>query len=268
MENILSKKMPTNQIVRMKQTRGTKKVLLSQQIADAIETDVVKGKFKKDGRLPSQGDLCARFFVSGSVIREAIHLLKAKEILYTVNGVGSFVAERSVNPLKNVLLHYASGAQEVHEYSELMELRLALETTCAGMIAEYRMPEALKCLHNSLKIMERSSDDTQVFSDADFAFHAAIVDYSGNSIIKAIYSSLGPMMRRFMDLTCSNRGDIKRNCKEHRRIYQAISSGDIEEASQALRDHLLYARRHHELLVLHPGARRHNPPTASFSPKS
>lgn len=232
-------------------------MLLSQRIADAIEIDVAKGTFKIHEKLPSQGELCARFLVSASVIREAIHSLKAKEILYTVNGVGSFVAERSVNSLKNSLLHYASGAQEIHDYSELMELRLAIETTCAEKIAEYSMPEALKRLHTALKIMETSFDDVQVFSDADFDFHAAIVEFSGNSIVKAIYSSLGPTMRRFMDLTCSNRQDIERNCKEHRRIYRAISSGNIEKASQALRDHLLYARRHHQLLVLHPETAQH-----------
>ncbi len=246
------KEIQPDQIFQRRQSRGAEKVLLSQQIADAIEADIANGKFKKDGKLPSQGDLCARFFVSGSVIREAIHLLKAKEILYTVNGVGSFVAERSVNPLKNVLLHYASGAQEVHDYSELMELRLAIETTCAEKLAAYNMPEALKYLHSSLRIMEMSFDDIRAFSDADFAFHSVIVEASGNSIIKAIYSSLGPTMRRFMDLTCSNSNDIERNCKEHRRIYEAISSGNVEKASQALRDHLLYARQHHELLVLDP----------------
>lgn len=236
-------------------------MLLSQQIADAIEADVTSGKFKEHGKLPSQGDMCARFSVSGSVIREAIHLLKAKEILYTVNGVGSFVAERSVNPLKRFLLHYASGAQEVHDYSELMELRLAIETTCAEKIAEYNMPEALKSLHTSLTIMEMSFDDTQTFSDADFAFHAVIVEFSGNSIIKAIYSSLGPTVRRFMDLTCSNRQDVERNCKEHRRIYEAISSGNVEKASQSLRDHLLYARHHNETLVLDSVTAPHeNPP--------
>jgi DNA-binding FadR family transcriptional regulator len=100
--------------------------------------------------------------------------------------------------------------------------------------------------------MENSAEDMRCFSDADFDFHAAIVEFSGNSIIKAIYSSLGPTVRRFMDLTCNDRQDIERNCNEHRRIYEAISSGNVEKASQSLRDHLLYARRNHERLVLHP----------------
>lgn len=155
----------------------------------------------------------------------------------------------------------------MHDYSELMELRLAIETTCAEKIAACNMPEALKSLHTFLRIMEMSFDDIKAFSDADFAFHAVIVEFSGNSIIKAIYSSLGPTMRRFMDLTCSNGQDIERNCKEHRRIYEAISSGKVEKASQALRDHLLYARHHHELLVLDTGITQHEHPKQSgFGP--
>jgi GntR family transcriptional regulator, transcriptional repressor for pyruvate dehydrogenase complex len=239
--------MRTDLIAESGRSRGANKLLLSQQIANTIEADVANGKFKMHEKLPSQGDLCAHFSVSGSAIREAIHLLKAKGILYTVNGVGSFVAERSVNQLKNSLLHYASGAQEAHDYSELMELRLAIETTCGEKIAAHPTPEALKRLHTSLKIMETSFDDIQAFSDADLYFHTVIVEFSGNSIINAIYSSLGPTIRRFMDLTCNSRQEIERNCKEHRRIYQAVSSGEIEKASQALRDHLLYARSHYKL---------------------
>jgi GntR family transcriptional regulator, transcriptional repressor for pyruvate dehydrogenase complex len=232
------------------QVKGGKKVLLSLQIADRLEAAIAGGEFKGNARLPSQEELCSRFSVSNSVVREAIHLLKAKDILYTVNGVGSFIAERSVDPLKRFMLHYVSGAQEAHDYSELMELRLAIETTCAEKIAEHNSSEALKTLHSALKIMESCTHDLQTFSDADVAFHSAIVDYSGNSLIKAIHSSLRPTMRRFMDLTCTERADFVRNHNEHRRIYAAICSGNAAEASQAIRDHLHFARRNYGLLVL------------------
>lgn len=250
--------------------RDGKKVLLSLKIADLLEADILSGEFKGNAKLPSQEELCTRFSVSSSVVREAIHLLKARNILYTVNGVGSFIAERSVDPLKRLMLHYVSGAQEAHDYSELMELRLAIETTCAEKIAEQNSPEALKSLHTSLTIMESSVHQLQAFSDADLAFHSAIVDYSGNSLIKAIHSSLRPTMRRFMDLTCTERADFERNRKEHRRIYAAICSGNAGEASQALRDHILFARRNYGLLVLHPGdaGEQNEQPTASGKRRS
>jgi GntR family transcriptional regulator, transcriptional repressor for pyruvate dehydrogenase complex len=241
-------------VAQENQSRNGKKVLLSLRIADMLEALIVRGEFKGQAKLPSQEELCTRFSVSSSVVREAIHLLKARDILYTVNGVGSFIAERSVDPLKRLMLHYVSGAQEAHDYSELMELRLAIETTCAEKIAEHNTPEALKSLHTSLKIMGASVNRLPAFSDADVAFHSAIVDYSGNTLIKAIHSSLRPTMRRFMDLTCTNRDDVERNCREHYRIYEAISSGRVEGASQAVRDHIQFARRNYGLLVLHPEA--------------
>jgi GntR family transcriptional regulator, transcriptional repressor for pyruvate dehydrogenase complex len=237
-------------VAKRTKSKDGRKVLLSLQIADSLEADIVSGEFTALAKLPSQEELCSRFSVSSSVVREAIHLLKAKNILYTVNGVGSFIAERSVDPLKRLLLHYISGAQEVHDYFELMELRLALETTCAEKIAEHNTPEALKSLHALLRIMESSFNQFQIFSDADVAFHSAIVDYSGNSLIKAIHSSLRPTMRRFMSLTCTKREDVERNCREHGQIYAAITAGNRVEASQLLRDHLLFAQRNYGLLVL------------------
>ncbi len=224
------------------------KILLSLRIANELEALIVSGEFKGQTKLPSQEELCARFSVSSSVVREAIHLLKARDILYTVNGVGSFIAERSVDPLKRLLLHYASGAQDAHDYSELMELRLAIETTCAEKLAWHNTQESLKSLQMSLRIMESSGKQLQAFSDADLAFHSAIVDYSGNSLIKAIHASLRPTIRRFMNLTCTTQLDVKRNCQEHCRIYEAIVAGNAEEASQGVRDHLSFARKNYELM--------------------
>ncbi len=239
-------------VTQRSQSKDGKKVVLSAHIADLLEATIAGGEFNGQGKLPSQEELCTRFTVSSSVLREAIHLLKARNIIYTVNGVGSFIAERSVDPLKRLLLHYASGAQEAHDYSELLELRLAIETTCAEKIAEHNSPEALTILHRCLRIMETSFDRLETFSDADLAFHSAIVDFSGNSLIKAIHSSLRPTIRRFMDLTCTNLQDCERNCKEHGRIYSAVSSGNVEESSQSVRDHILFARRNHGLLAASP----------------
>jgi GntR family transcriptional regulator, transcriptional repressor for pyruvate dehydrogenase complex len=242
------------QLKEPSQLVGQSKVVLSAQIADRLEADVARGTFNEKGKLPSQEELCARYTVSSSVLREAIHLLKARNIIYTINGVGSFIAERSVDPLKRLLLHYASGAHEAHDYSELLELRLAIETTCAEKIAAHSSPEVLKSLHQFQKIMESSLDRLQDFSDADLAFHSAIVDYSGNSLMKAIHASLRPTMRRFMDRTCTSRLDTERNCEEHGRIYAAVSSGSEGEASKAVRDHLLLAQRNFALWTAAPGS--------------
>ena len=248
----MDRKRRVNFVAKRARPDDDKKVLLSLQIAELLEADISSGELKEHAKLPSQEELCSRFSVSSSVIREAIVLLKARNVLYTVNGVGSFIAERSVDPLRRLLLHYISGAQELHDYSELMELRLAIETTCAEKIAEHNTPEALKDLHSTLKTMESASGQYPIFSDADVAFHSAIVDYSGNSLIKAIHSSLRPTIRRFMSLTCTNRDDIERNCKEHGQIYAAVAAGNPLEASQALRNHLLFAHRNYGLLALHP----------------
>jgi GntR family transcriptional regulator, transcriptional repressor for pyruvate dehydrogenase complex len=248
----VDRKRKVNSVPKKARPDNDKKVVLSLQIAELLEADIISGALKEHAKLPSQEELCSRFSVSSSVIREAIVLLKARNVLYTVNGVGSFIAERSVDPLRHLLLHYISGARELHDYSELMELRLAIETTCAEKIAEHSTPEALKDLHSSLKTMETAAGRYPVFSDADVAFHSAIVDYSGNSLIKAIHSSLRPTIRRFMSLTCTNRDDIERNCREHGQIYAAVAAGKPLEASQALRNHLLFAHRNYGLLALHP----------------
>lgn len=194
-------------------------------------------------RLPSQAELCERFRSSVTVIREALQQLNARGLIRTVNGVGSFVADRSVEPLKRSMLHYAGSARQIHEYSELMDLRLMIETFCVQRLAQNNTPEAIARLRACLDRMEHFRSDVDRFADADVDFHSALVEPCGNALIKALHSSLLPEMGRFMHMTYVTNGQIDRNYGEHLAIFRAVERGNMDDAFTRLRSHLEYARR-------------------------
>jgi len=50
---------------------------LSAQIADALRQEIISGVLLSDDRLPSEADLCEKFVVSRSTVREALKRLAA-----------------------------------------------------------------------------------------------------------------------------------------------------------------------------------------------
>jgi GntR family transcriptional repressor for pyruvate dehydrogenase complex len=224
--------------------------LVSAEIADCLEKEILKGTFTVGQRLPSQAQLCQRFCVSVTAVREALHQLNARGLIRTPRGAGSFLAERSLIPLYGSLLHYARLASKVQDYSELMELRLMLETVCVEKVAASASPELTGVLQQCLAVMKRSPHDAAAFSRADTDFHSAIIGAVGNSLISTIHDALKPTIHYFMLRTYRDRAQFKRNCLEHQQIFDAILSGDSQRAGAEMRAHLAFGKRSNEALLL------------------
>jgi GntR family transcriptional repressor for pyruvate dehydrogenase complex len=228
---------------------GRSKSLISETIANCLEREIADGQYTVGQRLPSQAMLCRRFKASVTAVREALRQLNARGMIQTSRGAGSFLAERSLLPLHQSLLHYASLASSVHDYSELMELRLILETTCAQKVAVRPPPPLLGVLRRCLSVMEKYPRNRSTFSRADTDFHVAIVVAAENSLVKAIHEALQPMMLHFMKRTYRSAEQFQRNYAEHCRIYQAILGGDAARAGAEMSAHLTYGKRNNEALL-------------------
>ena len=68
-----------------------------QTLADDLRAQIVAGRLRPGERLPTEPQLCARFGLSRSTVREALRLLASQHLIVTTRGVtgGSFVAQPS-----------------------------------------------------------------------------------------------------------------------------------------------------------------------------
>lgn len=65
-----------------------------QQAADAIRHEIQTGRLKPGEQLPSHRELQERFGVANMTARSALRVLRDEGLIYTVQGRGSFVADK------------------------------------------------------------------------------------------------------------------------------------------------------------------------------
>ena len=68
-----------------------------KQLHAIIENDIANGVYKTGDKLPSENDLCARYDVSRTTVRQALNLLLQQDLVYSVHGKGTFVKLPELN---------------------------------------------------------------------------------------------------------------------------------------------------------------------------
>jgi GntR family transcriptional repressor for pyruvate dehydrogenase complex len=216
----------------------------SSEVVAALEQEILEGTLNPGERLPSEEKLCARFNASRTVIREAIQQLRGRGMLRTLKGSGSYIANPSLDNLGSALETYTVLTPE-DSFLELIDFRILIETECARLAAVHAGERGILGIQEALEEMKKASEDRSAFSHADITFHLAIAKASRNTLYATILRGLE---RRCIDYATINRGSgtwhddvIVTHCG----IFQAITDGDADAASAAMRRHLLLSRRHY-----------------------
>lgn len=219
----------------------------SQSLADVV-VDHIKGRIAAEtlrtgDKLPTESALMEALGVSRTVVREAISRLQAKGLIETRHGIGSFVlpprADNSI-PL--------GDASTLHDILGMLELRLAIETECAGLAAQRISANQIDALRAALEAIEQDQADGVDSATSDLQFHLSIARATGNEHFVGALAQLGKTLipRTRMDLAqvgYLNAPELRATVnREHHSIYDAIARKDPDAARAAMRMHLSNSR--------------------------
>ncbi|WKU45940.1 GntR family transcriptional regulator [Streptomyces sp. VNUA116] len=90
----------------MKPTRDSRPPY--QQAAEVIRQEILSGKLKPGDQLPSHRELQERFGIANMTARSALRVLRDDALIYTTQGVGSFVAD----PVSSSRSDQSAGASD------------------------------------------------------------------------------------------------------------------------------------------------------------
>lgn len=209
---------------------------------------VVTGEVKPGEILPPEGVLSQSFGVSRTVIRESVKRVEEKGLLTVAQGRGTTVNEPST---WNVLDPVVLSALVDHDDSlgvldDLAVVRGSLEGSMATAAAERISPENATVLGAAYERMVSTLDDIDAYNEADFNFHNAVMEQSGNRLAANINRILFARARASSRFTGTPQQEARElTLEEHRRVLEAIVGGDATGAEQAMRDHIAraWARR-------------------------
>jgi len=208
---------------------------LTYSIAEDLGVAIVTGTYSSKKPFPVEGELCRRYGVSRSILREAVKMLTAKGSLDSRPRRGTWVQDEGRwNLLDPDVLRWM--LERKFSFSLLIEfsqVRLAIEPKAAALAAVAAGPAEKAAIAAAIQAMiesERMQDDPL---EPDIGFHVAILRASKNGFYSRL-SELTEAALRF-SIRMTNRQTGVRSVPEHKKVADAILAGDAKRAETAMR---------------------------------
>ena len=229
-----------------KQTESTRQADLpaaategSVAIARKLQKGILDGRYALGERLPPERELATHFGVSRSTLREALRRLEELNLLSRRIGSGTFVNYSSVPDV------YAM-AQRISPL-ELIETREGIEPHLVRLAAINATGEDLRRLGEILVQLEAAETDLEAFSTADQQFHLQLAESSHNPLMLWLYQQINSVRGNaawgaFKQKVLTPERIAGYN-REHRAMFEALNSRDIEGAVKIMQEHMERARR-------------------------
>jgi DNA-binding GntR family transcriptional regulator len=169
--------------------------------------------------------------VSRTPIREAMTLLEQEGFLRTEPRRGVFIIRKTK---KQII--------------EMIEMWAALESMAARLATINASDEDINALRHMFDefLNTTPSEHIQEYSDANIAFHQAIIGLSGSHLMGKTIENLFIHVRAIRRMTISQKDRAARSIVDHMAIIEALEKRDTELAERLVRQHSLDLAAHVE----------------------
>jgi GntR family transcriptional regulator, transcriptional repressor for pyruvate dehydrogenase complex len=214
---------------------------LPDEIADRLLQAVLEGQFPADSPLPPEGELALSHGVSRLTVREAVRILRSKNVVEIRRGRGTFVTppERwtSLDALVQV---YAKQGSGISVEDKLLEARRMVEVGAAQLAAVHRTKEDLAQLESCIAEMRAGNErnDLDLFVEADIAFHDLIMRASGNIFVPFMFEPFGELLVQARRQTSAVPAVQQHAIAEHEHILECLVAGDADRCRAAMESHM------------------------------
>lgn len=194
----------------------------AELIADQLRSAIMYGVFSPGAQL-GEAELAARFEVSRGPLREAMQRLVQEGLLRGERHRGLFVIDLDEKDVHDIYL-----------------ARLAIERMACELIMQGNRGEAVAHLTEALAelVTAAESGDRHAMSDADQAFHLALVTCSGNSRLERMAQTLLVETRMCLAALQDHYPEAHDLVAEHRVLVDAIADGDEAQLLGLIEGHM------------------------------
>ena len=224
---------------------GRKSPDAAKLVVAYVRSIIESGEYKAGDKLPPERELAQLIGVSRPSVRAGLQSMATVGVVESRRGAGTFVADGppllNVNPLS--LFSVLHGIPR----GELFETRRVIEIDLAGLAAERARGDELAAISEEVMEMFASLDDVHRFLVHDIRFHRAVAAAARNPLLAAIMEMVADLFYDLRKTTVDRWREASEAAEQHREIYRAIRSGDVERARREMDAHLSWAETAQEM---------------------
>jgi GntR family transcriptional repressor for pyruvate dehydrogenase complex len=220
---------------RSRPMRSRKTALI---VAQRIVDEITANDLPPGAMLPAEKDMLVRYEVGRGTLRESLRFLEMNGVITIKPGPGGgpAVCDPDSRDLAGSLGLYL----QLHgtPFSSIVQVRQTMEPEIAALAALNVKPAHLDRLLRSVESMEEHLDDEEKFLAENEIFHELVAWASGNHMFALLIASLHWITDgAFLGVDYPER---RRSAvvAAHRRIYEALASGDPDLARSTMATHV------------------------------
>lgn len=202
------------------------KKVLHQQVFNYLEAEILDGHYKTNDTL-NEVQIAKELEVSRTPVREAIMQLESIGLVSSAGGKGFVV----------------SGISE-KDLDDIYTIRIKIEGLAAGLSAKNITQDESSALEKIVDLQEffLMKNKTEELWKLDTDFHKIIYESSRSKTLRFMLSTLHNYAKHARDISFSRKERAAASIDEHRRILNAIQSGNSETAEQEMINHIKNAK--------------------------
>ena len=211
----------------------------SSWITGQLRQAIQEGAYAHGEKLPAERQLAVAFGTSRTTVRMALDQLEHERLVTRRVGAGTFVNYRGGAPADDVV--------ELTSPLELIEVRLALEPYMTRLAVLNATARDIDRLAELMERLGPACVDTEGFTRWDEEFHLGIAECTRNPLLVSLYRQINDVRThkqwnamKDKVLTAERIADYN---QQHRSLFEAIRSRDVEGAVAIITNHLHQARR-------------------------
>ena len=233
-----------------------------RKVAAALLQRILDRSLREGDRLPAELELARQFGVNRSTVREALRELQSNGLLARHRGSKCLAVTR---PAPGLVAAGVSRALALHDvtFLDVWESLMVLEPPIAESAARRRTPENLRRIRAAAEVYatDNAEAGTAVQHVAEFfrrvgeATHNRVLMLAQDPLLQLLEPSLQAMIDRVPQARA-------RIVTAQRRISEALSRGDADDAHTWMARHIRDFRRGYELAGIAPEQRIADSPRA------
>lgn len=216
---------------------------LHGSVAQQLAVQILAGALPVGHLFPNEVEHAEQLGISRSALREAFRVLGAKGLVNSRPKAGTRVSERRCWSFLDIdVLAWQFEAEPSPTFlGSLFELRRVVEPAAAALAAQRRSAAQIADMANALEVMDRHGLATETGRAADQRFHSILIEATGNEPLMALSSSIMAAIAWTTIYKQRKSASPRDPMPEHRKLHDAIASGNPAKASRAMSDLLKLA---------------------------